>query len=88
MREAHVSKSKVKQSPLERLARLTRGQCPVHGIGMAQVGLTADERTFIAECPRGDCNIRAETPEPHGPLVLLPEFHHLLGSSPGHHGKP
>lgn len=52
---------------------------------MSQVGNTVvnGKDRFLAKCTRRDCNIKATTHEPHGPLVLLPEFEHLLKPSFG-----
>lgn len=72
-----------KQSSDDRLKRLKEGGCPVHGIGMGQVGLSEDRSAFIMECPRRDCSIRTfEEDAEDGSIVsikLLPEFEYLLG---------
>lgn len=71
-----------KQSVEDRMHRLANGGCPIHGIPMYQVGHTEvnGKHRFVAECTRADCRVRAYTHEPFGPLVLLPEFEHLLAS--------
>lgn len=38
------------QSRIDRLKRLEDGRCPIHGIGMVQVG--QDGALFRVECPR------------------------------------
>lgn len=77
--------TKAKQSTQDRLRRLSECCCPVHGASMSQVGNTVvnGKDRFLAKCTRRDCNIKATTHEPHGPLVLLPEFEHLLKPSVG-----
>lgn len=56
------------QSRIDRLKRLEDGRCPIHGIGMVQVG--QDGALFRVECPRADCNVQGTTHEPHGPVTL------------------
>lgn len=71
-----------KQSAKDRSARLAKGCCPIHGLGMCQVGNTDAESgraIFIAECPRSDCSIQVTAETPFGPAILLPEYSHLLG---------
>ncbi len=52
-----------KQSREDRLRRLNRGGCPIHGIPMGQVDVWYEspkgDYTIVA-CPRGDCNIKAK----------------------------
>jgi hypothetical protein len=64
------------QSVEDRLRRLEDGRCPVHGIGMVQVGLK--NALFIARCPRSDRGIHGTASQPHGPVTLSPEHQTLL----------
>lgn len=68
----------VKQISADRLKRLSKGCCPVHGIGMTQIDIKDDRKTFVISCPRDDCNIVATTVEHDGNAVLMPEFLYLL----------
>jgi len=73
-----------KQSRDDRLKRLKESRCPIHGIAMGQVDIFDDRITFIMECPRKDCNIRAfEIDAEDGSIVsitLLSEFKYLLNN--------
>lgn len=82
MGETPCSKAmtEAKQSHAHRSKRLSEGCCPIHGIGLAQVGLSEvnGHSRFLAECPRKDCDIQATSETAHGPCTLLPAFAHLL----------
>lgn len=77
-----------KQSPVDRLKRLQRGACPVHGLWMSQVGLNGSEHCsecgtpkkleVIVGCPRKDCDITAFTLTIDGPWRLPKELEYLL----------
>lgn len=69
-----------KQSPQDRLHRLSDGRCPIHGTPMPQVGNTiqGDKHLYLVACPRRDCDIKATSESSFGPCDLLPEFEHLL----------
>ena len=69
-----------KQSPQDRLRRLSEGRCPVHGTPMTQIGNIPfkGEYRFLASCPRRDCEVQAMAHSPTGPCVLLPQFEHLI----------
>jgi hypothetical protein len=45
---------------------------------MAQVGQSEDGSSSIMECTQADCSIRGTQSKPDEPIVLLPEFLHLL----------
>jgi len=64
------------QSKADRERRLSECRCPVHGTGMAQVGLQGE--LFLVTCPRRACGIRGTSIDCAGPVTLLPEFEHLL----------
>lgn len=64
-------KTQTKQSSADRIRRLVKGRCPVHGIPMCQVGQTADQTADVAGCPRRDCDIRATTLGPDEPAVFV-----------------
>lgn len=69
-----------KQSYLDRITRFNDGRCPVHGIGLSQIGLTdegASSRAIVG-CGRRDCDITAYAQTIDGPWTLLPEHTHLL----------
>lgn len=68
--------SRAKQSKADRERRLDDCRCPVHGGGMGQASRAGTQ--FVVECPRSDCDIRGTTATTGGPVVLLPEFQHLL----------
>lgn len=75
-----------KQSKQDRLLRLSKGRCPIHGISMSQIGLefltSPDGQNYIGrhivDCPRKDCFVLAYEETPHADAVLLPQFHHLI----------
>ena len=71
--------SRKKQTLTDRLRRLDKGCCPVHGTSMGQVGNAG--ALYVAECPRRDCIIRGTTAEPHGRITLLPQFAYLVGTA-------
>ncbi|MBA7528434.1 hypothetical protein ES705_20618 [subsurface metagenome] len=62
-----------KQSKEDKLKRLKKGQCPIHGLVMLQVDLIYfdNKLTAVVECPRKDCNIRATEKEPFKNAILL-----------------
>lgn len=70
-----------KQTAKDRAQRLAKGCCPIHGLAMTPVGNAVEngEHLFVAGCPRRDCKVQGTTPEPFGPVKLLPAFQHLLG---------
>lgn len=70
-----------KQSARDRAQRLAEGNCPIHGIGMPQVGLHGEGAAvrFLVGCPRKDCSILGTALEAGGPVELLQEYAHLLG---------
>ena len=74
--------SRAKQSAYDRAKRLSDRRCPIHGIGMSQVGLPLDDDDghdhSIASCPRRDCSILANGDNGDGRLELLPEWAHLI----------
>lgn len=72
--------SKPKQSPVDRLHRLQRGNCPVHGVGMSQVGLMPIRGRVLTEvkCDRRDCDIRGTQAVAGQEVTLLPKYEHLL----------
>lgn len=67
-----------KQTSADRTKRINKGCCPIHGIGMAQVGVTRDRKYAIVECPRRDCSIKAKTISADGPHELLREWKYIL----------
>ena len=80
--------SRRKQTLTDRLRRLDKGCCPVHGIPMYQVDNM--ESLYVAECPRKDCTIRGTTAEPrssvasdNGPYVKLVDFIRLFRHASG-----
>ncbi len=66
-----------KQSKQDRLKRLSKGCCPIHGLGMTQVG-TTPKLGHIAKCPRKDCEIKVYMNHSEDEAKLLPEFEILL----------
>ena len=75
-----------RQSAEDRIRRLEKRCCPVHGIWMSQVdrhyyeegGKHHGEEYTIVECPRSDCEIQAKAFGFYGPRYLLPEWEYLL----------
>ena len=69
-----------RQSPADRLKRLQRGACPIHGTDMPQIGPFDSGRPqrCLVGCPRKDCGIKGLQARPDDPVELLPEFRHLL----------
>lgn len=64
------------KSGIDREKRMAKGCCPVHGIGMMQVGLTDIEngsQLVVVECPRRDCNIRGTMEDPLGRVTFIEE---------------
>ena len=64
------------QSAEAQADRLARGCCPVHGIGMSQVGGPVYPQDgsldfVIVGCDRRDCDIRAKAFSSHGPWELI-----------------
>lgn len=70
-----------KQTAKDRFERLKDGCCPIHGIGMSQIGLEGEgaEQRFLVGCPRKDCEIKGTSVEPFGPVELRPEYATLIG---------
>jgi hypothetical protein len=61
--------------------RLMAGCCPIHGMGMGQVGLWRQKGRvagYLVECFRQDCEVQAIQEQIEGPLRLTPRFRHLL----------
>lgn len=60
------------QSEAARNARLDRGCCPTHGIGMGQLAgwwYPLDEPPFtLVKCDRSDCDVICKSQGPEGPL--------------------
>jgi hypothetical protein len=69
----------MKQTLQDRLRRLARGACPIHGRRMAQV------MGYNVICERRDCGITGRVPD--GPLVLDRKWAFLLvpPAKVGHH---
>ena len=78
----HSLMPKPKQSSSDRLQRLARGCCPIHGVFMSQVDRWYVEddgrRHTIVGCSRKDCNVRAKAYGSDGPWEVLPNFAHLF----------
>ena len=55
--------------------RLEQGCCPVHGIGMGQIGCwyyPPDAEAFtVVQCPRRDCRRLGKTSVPGGLVTLI-----------------
>lgn len=66
-----------KQSAHDRRSRLLKGNCPIHGLPMTQVGNCKDGA--IVECSRKDCNIQGIQYLPSMEVHLTNKFCHLLG---------
>lgn len=63
----------------DRVQRLMKGQCPIHGLAMSQTGGDQDdERVFECGCPREGCGVKAVTLSPDGPVFLKSEWAHLI----------
>ena len=72
----------------KRHERLRNGCCPLHNIGLAQIGVstrnvtvahnTPSTRVAIVGCPRKDCVIVAYAYSHEGPFRILPHLDHLL----------
>lgn len=60
------------QSEAAQNARLDRGCCPIHGIGMSQIAgwwYPLDEPPFtLVSCDRKDCDVTCKSVGPDGPL--------------------
>lgn len=71
-----------KQSIADRLERLNRGCCPVHGLFMSQTDgwfYPSDEKPYATVgCPRRGCPARAKAQSFEGPWELLPICSFLL----------
>ncbi|MDM8537811.1 hypothetical protein QUF70_13725 [Desulfobacterales bacterium HSG17] len=83
-----------KQTPADRLLKLSAGKCPVHGIWMPQIDTwyyadtgeryfwpeeNADRAIFtIVECPWNNCGIQAKAFSNDGPWELTEKWEHLL----------
>ncbi|MNR56650.1 hypothetical protein D3C85_1772630 [compost metagenome] len=69
-----------KQSASVPHSRLLAGCCPVHGMGMGQVGVWRQNGVegYLVECFRKDCQVQAIQERIDGPLQLTPRFRHLL----------
>ena len=84
-----------KQSKQDRLRRLNSGGCPVHNIGMPQIGdwyldgdgldyyLDGDGLDYtIVGCPRHDRNILAHAYSGDGPWRIHPDFAYVIDEAP------
>lgn len=69
-----------KQSVKHRTKRVHAGCCPVHGMGMGQVGLWRENGAvgYLLECFRSDCQVQAIQAKIGGQLQLTPKFRYLL----------
>jgi hypothetical protein len=69
-----------KQSASDRRRRLLAGCCPVHGMGMGQVGVWSQNgvKGSLVECFRKDCQVQAIQERNDGPLQLTPRYRHLM----------
>lgn len=80
-----------KQSREDRLNRLNKGQCPIHGVLMVEIEQTVVEvqckhckntelhyGIFTVTCPRKDCNVIAFSNQPEGAAMLAANFEYLL----------
>lgn len=65
-----------RQTLADRERRLSDGRCPIHGIGMVQVGLQG--ALFLAACPRKGCCVQGTSEAVPGAVTLLQEYRHLL----------
>lgn len=72
-----------RQSIDDRVERLNKGCCPIHGIDMPQVDQVGEGgvRRWLVECPRLDCEVQGLSQQPDGPVELLPAFQVLIGRS-------
>ncbi len=71
-----------KQTVADRLARLQKGRCPIHGRPLSQVAEWRIEKgrpVTIAAC---SCGIAAKQDGLFRPAMLLPQFTHLLEPQP------
>jgi len=73
-----MKKSRRKQSAADRQNRVNNGCCPIHGIGMTQIGHNAfqSDAPFEVSCPR--CGISGKTDSAGSAIILDPQFLHLL----------
>jgi hypothetical protein len=73
------------QSVAVRWARLTKGQCPVHGLSMSQVDGWYYPRQgqpyTIVGCPHPQCVVQAKAFSRDGAWELLPHCAHLVRPS-------
>jgi hypothetical protein len=65
------------QSREVQAVRLAKGQCPVHGLYMYQVDLTANGR-YVAQCTRNDCGFRGTADRPFGPSRPMRACIHMM----------
>lgn len=70
-----------RQSIDDRLKRLSKGCCPIHGIDMPQVDQLEEGgvKRWLVACPRRDCEIQGTSLQNDGPVELLPAFLALIG---------
>jgi len=76
-----------KQSKQDRLRRLNRGRCPVHGVLMTQVDDWFPDgdgdRYTIVGCPRKDCEILVLAwDEYSGPYRMHEDFEYVIDEAP------
>jgi hypothetical protein len=70
-----------KQSASDRRRRFLAGCCPIHGMGMGQVGLWRQKGQvvgYLVGCCRSDCEVQAIQEQADGPLRLTPRFRYLV----------
>ena len=69
-----------KQGREDRLKRLAKSQCPIHGACMPQDNhmIRDGVPVYVVECSRRACGIRGTQALPRGPVELLPQFKHLI----------
>lgn len=72
-----------RQSINDRLDRLNKGCCPIHGVDMPQIGQIGEGAStcWLVACPRRDCEIQGTSLRHDGPVELLPAFQELIGRS-------
>lgn len=77
-----TSKTKRKQSLIDRINRFNQGCCPIHGLGMGQIDgwyYPENEKPFtIVGCPRRDCKAQVKAYDVSGPWEMMPECVYLL----------
>lgn len=78
-----------KQALEDRIARLARGACPVHGVPLRAVGVDGSAAQLLRlRCPRLACGIEGASAGIGEPARLAPEFQHLIGETLELNGIP